>query len=129
MSDRWTTVRIRLLSTRNRGALGHDDSQPSGPHTVAKRGPHHCDLAVGRNGNAAAPRLNRNFGSAHRDEFLSFLDAYQKRTQRQPYESEPPRTVRKVQAQLPRVEASSRADIEALHFIFVVTDEDKRCAA
>ena len=109
--------------------LGNDDSQRPGPHTVAKRRPHHCDLAVCRNANAAAPRLNRNFGGAHRDEFLSSLDASQKRTQRKPYESEPPRAVRKVQAQLAGVEASSPADIEALHFIFIVADEYKRCAA
>src|SRR5258708_5828546 len=117
------------LATLNRVGLGHDDTQRPGPHTVAKRRPHYCDLSVCRNANASAPRLNRNFGGAHRDEFLSFLSASQKRTQPEPHESEPLRTVRKVQAQLPGVEASSRADIEALHFIFIVTDEHKRSAA
>ena len=48
---------------------------------------------------------------------------------REPDQAQPPRSIGYVEAQLPCVQISPSANIETLHLVFIVADENKRCAS
>src|SRR5882724_502831 len=85
-------------------------------------------LAVPRHAYTFVFSLNPNFFRAHRQEILLLSQAAKQCAPCQPDQPQPSSSVRDVEAELAGIETGAATNIKSLHLIFVVADEDKRCA-
>src|SRR5256714_7869445 len=106
--------------------LRNDDPQRARKDSVVERRRHHVDLAVRGDGQALGPPgLDPNLLRAERVEVLRLPQPTEERAHGEPQKAEAARAVRDVEAQASGVEALARADLQALHPVLVVADEDE----
>src|SRR6266849_2025470 len=104
------------------------DTQPGLQDSIMKRRLHDCDLAVKRHAHALAFRAYPNLFGTHRQKIFLLTQAAKQCAQCQPNQAQESGSIRDVKTELAGVEARTAANVQSLHLIFVVADEDKRCA-
>src|SRR5215207_11511638 len=100
--------------------------QSAGADAVVERRREHRDLAVGGDGDAlGAARLDPDFSRAERVEVVCLAQAAEERAEGEAQQTQAPGAVRHVEAQASGVQARARAQLEILHPVLVVADEDE----
>ena len=74
-------------------------------------------------------RRNPNFLRAQRQKLFLVPKTTEQSMPRELDQAQPPRSIGYVEAQLPRIQTSPRANIETLHLVFIVANENKRRAS
>src|SRR6266446_5602110 len=104
------------------------DTQPARQNSIMKRRLHHRDLAVKRHAYALVFRAYPNFFGTHRQKIFLLTQAAKQCTQCQPNQAQAAGSISEVKTKLAGIETRTAANVQSLHLIFVVPDEDKRCA-
>src|ERR1700681_4849034 len=120
--------RSRDLLGSGRLSLGHDDLQRSRNHVKSKRCFQDANLAVGRNVNSLAPRLDLDMRRANRVEVPRLIKTGKQSPQCQSDEAQASRTICDIEAELTAVQMCAHTNPESLHLVSIIADKDKRRA-
>src|SRR6202163_1267034 len=121
--------RSRNLLGGGRLRLRYDDLQRSRHHAKSKRCFQDANLAVGRNVDSLAPRLDLDMRRANRVEVPRLIKTAKQSPQCQSDEAQASRTICDIEAELTAVQMCALTNPESLHLVSIVADKDKRCAS
>src|SRR6266851_4389025 len=104
------------------------DTQPARQSSIMKRRLHDRDLTVKRHPQSLAFRAYPNLFGTHRQKIFLLTQAAKQCAQCQPNQAQAAGSIREVKTELAGVETRTAANVQSLHLIFIVADENKRCA-
>src|ERR1700674_2344705 len=120
--------RSRNLLGGGRLRLRYDDLQRSRHHAKSKRCFQDANLAVGRNVDSLAPRLDLDMRRANRVEVPRLIKTAKQSPQCQSDEAQASRTICDIEAELTAGQMCARTNPASLHLVSIIADKDKRRA-